>query len=517
MASSGQNDVYALTESHLLGLLTDDQIEALNKMLFEDPAARERCVLAFELMSMVHEDFRRQEEHTEINDGEPLLSDFDAVFEELLSLERNANAIPVVVDDSTIHNRGRDNSVTWSETASAVGFLLSSAATSKPAKWLGAAALFLLAATLFVFWGTGSSNNTDPATSGGVHSHASTEMPASPHVTTVATLTAEHDATWAEGTLAPGSQLQAGDRFTLTQGFAEITTARGAIAIIEAPATFQLLNNPHALQLNAGKLVGICRTSSSKGFVVRTDHADIIDLGTEFGVSVTDGHVAATVFAGTIDVEPANGSATRLRTHQTARLSLAGNQPELVIEEQIEPGFARRLPGKALVTAASINDDRFKVRVVPGGVREDAKVHTDRPHEINGLDADGLPAVLLGGDIIQVPADARALYSENTNNLEIEAEFSAPAQVYLLIGETNAPGWVKRDYTKTEFRVGFDQGPFTEYPHTKLGVGPGQSIDSVMEVWRRKQPAVGRAVVGQKMPKHVSYTLIAVPAERPTN
>jgi ferric-dicitrate binding protein FerR (iron transport regulator) len=105
---------------------------------------------------------------------------------------------------------------------------------------------------------------------------------------TVATITATHNATWAEGASAPGSQLRAGQRLTLTAGFAEITTHRGAIAILEAPATIELLDNDNALRLHTGKLVGICETPSSKGFVVRTPHMDITDLGTRFGIDLTD-------------------------------------------------------------------------------------------------------------------------------------------------------------------------------------------------------------------------------------
>ena len=103
----------------------------------------------------------------------------------------------------------------------------------------------------------------------------------------VATLTATHNATWAEGALAPGSALHPGTRLTLTTGFAEITTHRGAIAILESPATIELLDNNNALRLHSGKMVGICETESSKGFLVRTPHIDITDLGTRFGVDTT--------------------------------------------------------------------------------------------------------------------------------------------------------------------------------------------------------------------------------------
>ena len=107
----------------------------------------------------------------------------------------------------------------------------------------------------------------------------------------VATLTAEHDAQWSTpgGTLAPtsGDALRSGQRLTLTAGFAEITTNDGAVAILEAPATVELIDSNNAIRLHTGKLVGICETESSKGFLVRTPHLDVTDLGTRFGVDAT--------------------------------------------------------------------------------------------------------------------------------------------------------------------------------------------------------------------------------------
>ncbi len=115
---------------------------------------------------------------------------------------------------------------------------------------------------------------------------------------TVATLTAERDAQWggaASAAPATGDMLRVGDRLTLTQGFAEITTNRGAIAILEAPASIELLDNENALRLHRGKLVGICETETSQGFVVHTPHMDITDLGRRFGVQADAASGAGTV------------------------------------------------------------------------------------------------------------------------------------------------------------------------------------------------------------------------------
>jgi len=138
--------------------------------------------------------------------------------------------------------------------------------------------------------------------------------PAPARPTPVATLTDDHSAQWAAFGPAPGDTLFAGQRLTLTEGFAEVTTNRGAVALLEAPATIELLDNDNALRLETGKLVGICETASSKGFVVRTEHMDITDLGTRFGVDVSAEDAAEIhVFAGEVRINSPAGGAVPIR------------------------------------------------------------------------------------------------------------------------------------------------------------------------------------------------------------
>ncbi|MEM9345476.1 MAG: FecR domain-containing protein [Planctomycetota bacterium] len=173
------------------------------------------------------------------------------------------------------------------------------------------------------------------------------ETPVQPVRPVVATLTADRDAVWA-GLEAPlGSQLRAGDRLTLAEGFAEITTVRGAVAVFEAPASIELSDSNNAIQLHAGKMVGLCQTDSSKGFLVRTPHMDVTDLGTRFGVEVTgllttqvhvfDGEVQVSHAQAPVDAEP-----TRLAMGQSVALSADTN--EIVSIVQDADRYAKLLP-----------------------------------------------------------------------------------------------------------------------------------------------------------------------------
>jgi hypothetical protein len=143
----------------------------------------------------------------------------------------------------------------------------------------------------------------------------------------VATLTASGNAQWdgpASAGLALGDTLVSGQRLTLTAGLAEITTSSGAVAIIEAPVTFQLINS-NALHLHTGKLVGICETDASKGFLVRTPHMDITDLGTRFGIDADSNATEVHVFDGEVQAERVDAAAdtqpVTLVANQSARTS----------------------------------------------------------------------------------------------------------------------------------------------------------------------------------------------------
>ena len=144
----------------------------------------------------------------------------------------------------------------------------------------------------------------------------------------VATLTAERDALWDR---RPGEDLYSGQRFTLTEGFAEITTNRGAVAILEAPATIELIDNNNAIRLHTGKLVGVCETESSKGFLVRTAYMDITDVGTRFGVDTDAQSTSVSVFEGEVEVTRyADQAGPQTTQRLVAGRSLLGSETGLV-------------------------------------------------------------------------------------------------------------------------------------------------------------------------------------------
>ena len=218
---------------------------------------------------------------------------------------------------------------------------------SQPKVWAPLAAVVALTLGITVVVLSTSTNTTSntPAAS-------ATPTPRGSDTTTtlttqpVATITATHNAVWASkpaGDLRRGTPLTANQRLTLTQGFAEITTNRGAVAVLEAPATLEILGN-NRIALASGTLIGQCPTEASRGFIVDTADAQIVDVGTRFGVWVDPaGQTMVEVFTGAVQVQPNSTDtvepATLVTSGQSARVQ--NNEIELgLITENTVSRFA---------------------------------------------------------------------------------------------------------------------------------------------------------------------------------
>lgn len=120
---------------------------------------------------------------------------------------------------------------------------------------------------------------------------------------------------------APGDRLRQGEYF-LARGFTEITFEDGAIAVIEAPAAFKL-DSSASMFLTSGKMTAAV-SAYATGFTVHTFSGSIVDLGTEFGVSVDgDGSCNVHMFTGRANVIA--GAKKTKRTNQIVNASKAIN------------------------------------------------------------------------------------------------------------------------------------------------------------------------------------------------
>jgi ferric-dicitrate binding protein FerR (iron transport regulator) len=296
------------------GALSDDESADLRAGLKQSPAARDLFVQwGLQIQTL-----------TEALSPQYREADEPVSFERLVEMEARAEAELVDLDVYAARSAKADLAIeegagglSAHDMVAVGGYVLRKALTSRPALFAYAAAVVLLVGVLMVPWNTEEDAGSPPIV----------EQQDQPNNTTtpVATLTAEHNAEWDSQPgedLRPGDALAAGQRLNLTQGFAEITTEEGAVVILEAPASVEFFDNDNAIRLHAGKLVGICETESSKGFVVRTPHMDITDLGTRFGVDASkSGATEVHVFDGEVRATRGDTEPVLLLADQSARAS----------------------------------------------------------------------------------------------------------------------------------------------------------------------------------------------------
>jgi hypothetical protein len=92
--------------------------------------------------------------------------------------------------------------------------------------------------------------------------------------------------------------------FGLEQGTAQLTFNHGAQVILDGKCDFEILGEKHIL-LKQGKLWALC-PPAAYGFTISTpDGTHITDLGTAFGVTVSEDHYTEVhVFKGVVEVKP---------------------------------------------------------------------------------------------------------------------------------------------------------------------------------------------------------------------
>jgi hypothetical protein len=121
----------------------------------------------------------------------------------------------------------------------------------------------------------------------------------------VATLTRLDDCVWKNPMypLKCGEQLNGGSRIEITSGVARVTFESGATATLQGPCDFVIDNAMHGTILRGRVAVNAPRRAY--GFRIRSPNSEVIDLGTEFGVSVDDGGQSEVhVFSGEVLSRP---------------------------------------------------------------------------------------------------------------------------------------------------------------------------------------------------------------------
>jgi hypothetical protein len=138
----------------------------------------------------------------------------------------------------------------------------------------------------------------------------------------LATLVETNGARWEDSSLptVPGSPLRAG-RLRLESGVARLVFQSGAEVSLEGPAELEL-QGPNACFLHSGALTAHV-PPPARGFTVGTAHAQLIDHGTDFGISAdAGGRGQVQVLKGQVELRHATSGETRmLATRESAAIT----------------------------------------------------------------------------------------------------------------------------------------------------------------------------------------------------
>lgn len=234
----------------------------------------------------------------------------------------------------------------------------------------------------------------------------------------------------------------------------------------------------------------------ARGFTIKTSSAEIVDLGTEFGVAARpDGQTDVIVFDGEVDLTPLpkrrlEPLPKRLIKGEAVTVTRQGAIDRIVQVQRDDRGegwSTSPLPENVCAFAQIYDNLRATgsamcYQIMPGGLNDDALAYVDREHQWNGLDGEGLPDFLKNADYVRTFNDDKYM-----GELEIVVELARPAWLYLLFDDrVPLPAWVATDFEDTGTSIGLDEGPWGAEVSLDTDVGPGQSVDRVFSVWRKK-------------------------------
>ena len=296
-----------------------------------------------------------------------------------------------------------------------------------------------------------------------------------------------------------------GDRLRLRDGAAVLTFDAGAQVTVFGPADFEI-TSATSIKCRRGRVTTLV-DHRGRGFSIETPQAKVVDLGTQFGLQISDkGETEVVVFQGSIDLsyspraDAEDASGRRMQQGDGLLLKNSGKIERLVSVQRNSFMSTTKVAGQRLA-APVIGDVRDNIRkadsiksyqIVRGGLDEDCLAFVDRYHQWNGVDAKGMPPFLVGADYIMPFNDDKFV-----PGLELKVRLLQPATLYVFLDNNMAvPRWLRNDFTDTGLDIGLDCAKTEWHKDQSLGVGPGNSIDYRFSIWKRGVKKAGIVTLG---------------------
>jgi hypothetical protein len=379
------------------------------------------------------------------------------------------------------------------------------------------AAVLLIATTGWLWW------------EGAVSPLTQSSLPAAGRAARVVNVS---DVEWSTGakTYDEWSFLEPGESLQFERGLVNLFLENGAELLIEGPADVDFVSIEKVFA-RKGKLAA--RVSPGAiGFSIETPHANVIDRGTSFGMSVDENNrTDVVVYEGKVDLDVMGDNAPPRRRLErgealsVSRLGLLSRITTVQSTKFLEPPQFRLASGGVapVITAVSDNVRSLETakyyRVIPNGFREDCRAYVDRLHEWNGVDERGLPPFLVGGDYVMTFND-----DKTASEIEIAVTLGQPAALYVVIDDrVSPPAWLVREFVDTGWDCGSDDGWGAD-ELIQTGLGPGVSVERACSVWRRNVNVPSTVVLGalsdvesldpEELVSRSMYGIVAVPLGR---
>lgn len=305
------------------------------------------------------------------------------------------------------------------------------------------------------------------------------------------------------------SHVVAGDVLRFRSGILNVYIDNGVDLLIEGPADLEFVSLER-VAVSEGRLA-VRVGPDAIGFRIETPHANVIDRGTAFGISVdASRQTDVVVYEGVVDLDvvcPKTLPRRRMGVGEALRVDNNGDLSRIASVQGCafpSPPQIRTVGGavKPIILSVTDNihlDETAKCnRLVPGGFGEDCRAYVDREHEWNGVTEAGLPDFLVGGDYVMTFNE-----DKTDTRFELTVELALPADLYVLFdNRVPPPAWLVDEFVDTGVDIGLDE--VHRHANIENGVGSGKSLDQFFSVWKRQVAEPSSVLLGPL--GHEQYT-----------